>query len=99
MEEQVNLDPKVETLAAQITLKVALGVMTTSEVASAAMNSKAALGVALLVRASKAASRGTLVVKVLRVTLQALSKTRKVSDLMKASEVRMIFNWEVNKVE
>ena len=50
-------------------------------------------------RASRAASRETLVVKVLRVALQALSRTRAVSDLMKASAARMISNREANKVE
>ena len=97
--EQVNSVPEVKTLPVQVTSKAASGVMTTSEVASGVMNSKAALEAALLVRASRGISRGTLVVKVLRVALQALSKTRVVSDLVKTSVARMISNWEVNKVK
>ena len=97
--EKVNSVLEVKTSPVQVTSKAASGVMMNSEVASGVMNSEVALGAALLVRASRAASRGTLEVKVLREGLLALSRTRVVSDLMKASAARMISNREANKVE
>ena len=89
---QLILRPEVKTSTVQVASKTASGVMTTLEEASGVMNSVVALEEALPVRVSMAALRETLVAKVLKVALQVLSKTKVISDLMKTSVEKMIFN-------